>query len=116
MERTIVFSHAICSSGSCRGAHYFVHGRTGTTDQFGDFLFCTSHRLQHDELLYGQDGWRVHDHNLYDRDVHGVCTTMAGYSWLRLGDDSSLRQLLLELELRRIPIMGTSDERLHLFG
>ena len=84
--------------------------------KFGDFLFCTSRRLQHDERLYGQDGGRVHDHNLDDRDVHGVCTTMAGYSWLRLGDDSSLRQLLLELELRRIPIMGTSDEHLHLFG
>ena len=70
-------------------------------------------RIQHDERLRGQNGWRIHDHDVDACDIHESCTTVACDTRLHIGVVAFVWQLLSELELCRVSTVGACDEHPH---
>lgn len=82
------------------------------TRRLGNISLCPSGRVRDDKCLYGQNGMRLYDFNFHNSNLHRPCAAVARVSGSFVGAPVALWQLLHPLELRCLPVLGISDQRL----
>ena len=111
-QRAVVSCHAVCGRGNRRGCY---PGRlVGEPNRAGQFWYFSPRAgdcLYHDQCLRDQDGRRIHDLDVDGCDLHSNSTAVDRFCRLRVGLDSSDRQLLHQLERRGLAHLGLVAQR-----
>jgi hypothetical protein len=109
----LLFLAMLFAAAAVIGAIMLVASAAGPNELASHLSLRARRRLHHCQRVCHQDGRRIYDHNVNRRDLYRHRSALDGLHWVPVGAGSSARQLLLQLEFRRIAHLGVPDQRTH---